>query len=108
MYKWDGEKFVNVHETISKPCYVSKLHTFTMCGQTFLCAAEHYRPVFILNVLLESEFMARYQELPQHFRPSGVKSFEYKSHTYLALGNLSGRNSIVYKSGPKLFEDKLN
>ena len=54
------------------------------------------------------EFMARYQELPQHFRPSGVKSFEYKGHTYLAVGNLFGRNSILYKSGLKLFEDKLN
>lgn len=68
IYKWDGKKFVNVNETISKPCYVSNLHTFTMCGQTFLCAAEHYRPVLILYVLSESEIVARNQELPQHFR----------------------------------------
>lgn len=34
IYKWDGKKFVNVNETISKPRYVSNLHTFTMCGRS--------------------------------------------------------------------------
>ncbi|XP_068734362.1 thrombospondin-type laminin G domain and EAR repeat-containing protein-like [Montipora capricornis] len=103
IYKWDGEKFVNVNETISKPRYVSTLHTFTMCGQTFLCAAEYYRNVLVLYVHSESEFMSRYQELPHHDRPSGVKSFEYKGHTYLAVANEFGGNSIVYKSGLKWF-----
>ncbi|XP_068759347.1 uncharacterized protein [Montipora capricornis] len=103
IYKWDGEKFVNVNETISKPRYVSTLHTFTMCGQTFLCAAEYYRHVLVLYVHSESEFMSRYQELPQHDRSSGVKSFEYKGHTYVAVANEFGGNSIVYKSGLKWF-----
>ena len=103
IYKWDGEKFVNGNETISKPGYVKTLHTFTMCGQTFLCAAEYNRHVLVLYVHSESEFMSRYQELPQDDRPSGVKSFEYKGHTYLAVANLSGGNSTVYKSGLKWF-----
>ena len=95
--------FLNVNETISRPHYVSTLHTFTMCGQTFLCAAEYYRQVLVLYVHSESEFMSRYQELPHHDRPSGVKSFEYKGHTYLAVANEFGGNSIVYKSGLKWF-----
>ena len=107
IYKWDGEKFVNVNQTISQPRYVSTLHTLTMCGQTFLCAAGHYRwadadGMLVLNVHSESEFMARYQELPQKRIPIRVKSFEYKGHTYLAVVN-NWENSTVYKSGLKWF-----
>ena len=100
IYKWDGEKFVNVNETISKPDYVNTLHTFTMCGQTFLCAAKFYR--LVLYVHSKSEFMSRYQEFPQNYGPRRVKSFEYKGHTYLAVANV-WHNSIVYKSGLKWF-----
>ena len=102
IYKWDGEKFVNVNQTISQPRYVLALHTLTMCGQRFLCAAEYYRHVLVLYVHSESEFMSRYQELPHHVRPRGVKSFEYKGHTYLAVANYAGY-SAVYKSGLKWF-----
>ena len=105
IYKWDGEKFVNVSQTISQPRYVSTLHTLTMCGQKFLCAAGHYRRrdgMLVLNVHSESEFMARYQELPQKCGPRRVKSFEYKGHTYLAVANCAGY-SAVYKSGLKWF-----
>ncbi|XP_068731162.1 uncharacterized protein [Montipora capricornis] len=106
IYTWDGEKFVNANQTFSKPRYaVLTLHTFTMCGQTFLCAAGYYRRrdgMLVLNVHSESEFMARYQELPQKCRPRRVKSFEYKGHTYLAVANCAGY-SAVYKSGLKWF-----
>ena len=102
IYKWDGEKFVNVNQTLSKPLSVSTLHTFTMCGQTFLCAAEYYHDVLVLYVHSESEFMSRYQELPQNYRPRRVKSFEYKGHTYLAVANVNG-SSAVFKSGLKWF-----
>ncbi|XP_068731155.1 thrombospondin-type laminin G domain and EAR repeat-containing protein-like [Montipora capricornis] len=102
IYKWDGEKFVNVNQTLSKRRSVSTLHTFTMCGQTFLCAAEYYHDVLVLYVHSESEFMSRYQELPQNYRPRRVKSFEYKGHTYLAVANVNG-SSAVFKSGLKWF-----
>ena len=102
IYKWNGEKFVNVNQTFSKPRSVSTLHTFTMCGQTFLCAAEYDHDVLVLYVHSESEFMSRYQELPQNNGPKHVKSFEYKGHTYLAVANERGY-SAVYKSGLKWF-----
>ena len=102
IYKWDGEKFVNVNQTFSKLRYVSTLHTLTMCGQTFLCAAEYNHDVLVLYVHSESEFMSRYQELPQNYGPKHVKSFEYKGHTYLAVANEKGY-SAVYKSGLKWF-----
>ncbi|XP_068731164.1 thrombospondin-type laminin G domain and EAR repeat-containing protein-like [Montipora capricornis] len=102
IYKWDGEEFVNVNQTLSKQRSVSTLHTFTMCGQTFLCAAEYYHDMLVLYVHSESEFMSRYQELSQNYGPRRVKSFEYKGHTYLAVANQKGY-SAVYKSGLKWF-----
>ena len=102
IYKWDGKKFVNVNQTFSQVRYVFTLHTLTMCGQTFLCAAEYNHDELVLYVHSESEFMSRYQELPQNYRPRRVKSFEYKGHTYLAVANYAGY-SAVYKSGLKWF-----
>ena len=102
IYKWYGEKFVNVNQTFSKRRSISSVHTFTMCGQTFLCAAEYFRQVLVLYVHSESEFMSRYQELPLNYGPRRVKSFEYKGHTYLAVANEKGY-SAVYKSGLKWF-----
>ena len=101
IYKWDGEKFVNVNETISKP--FSTLHTFTMCGQTFLCAASYFSEELILYVHSESNFMAMYQDLSiNNYEPRSVKSFEHKGHTYLAVADEKGY-SAVYKSGLKWF-----
>ena len=102
IYKWDGEKFVNVNQTTSQPRKVMTLHTLTMCGQTFLCAAEYSHDVLALYVHSESEFMSRYQELPQDYGRKRVKSFEYKGHTYLSVANEEGY-SAVYKSGLKWF-----
>ena len=103
IYKWNGEKFVNVNETISKLGYVSTLHTFTMCGQTFLCAAGLLPSELVLFVHSESKFMAMYQDIENKYWPKSVTSFEHKGHTYLAVANFLGNNSIVYKSGLKWF-----
>ena len=102
IYMWNGEKFVNVNQILSKSHEVWGLHTFTMCGQTFLCATEHKHHVLVLYVHSESEFMVKYQELPQHYKPLDVKSVQYKGHTYLAVANENG-SSAVYKSGLKWF-----
>ena len=103
IYKWDGEKFVNVSETISKPRHDSTLHTFTMCGETFLCAASSFTDDLILYVHSESKFMAMYQDLSiNNYEPKSVKSFEHKGHTYLAVADGKGY-SAVYKSGLKWF-----
>ncbi|XP_068734798.1 uncharacterized protein [Montipora capricornis] len=102
IYKREGEKFVNVNQTFSKPRDVWSFATFTMCGQTFLCEAEDSANELVLYVDSESEFLARYQELPQHYGRRRVKSFEYKGHTYLAVAN-EGGYSAVYKSGLKWF-----
>ncbi|XP_068733349.1 thrombospondin-type laminin G domain and EAR repeat-containing protein-like [Montipora capricornis] len=103
IYKWDGEKFVNVNETISKLRHVSTLHTFTMCSQMFLCAANEFSKELILYVHSESTFMAMYQDLStNNYEPRSVKSFEHKGHTYLAVANEKGY-SAVYKSGLKWF-----
>ncbi|XP_068687381.1 thrombospondin-type laminin G domain and EAR repeat-containing protein-like [Montipora foliosa] len=102
IYMWNGENFVNVNQTLSKTHRVLGLHTFTMCGQTFLCATKYEHDVLGLYVHSESEFMVKYQELPQHYKPTDVKSVEYKGHTYLAVANEEGY-SAVYKSGLKWF-----
>ena len=107
IYKWDGEKFVNVNQTFLKPCDFCSVHTFTMCGQTFLCATGSLRRELVLYVHSESEFMAMYQDISinmtNKYFPKSVTSFEHKGHTYLAVANSLGNNSIVYKSGLKWF-----
>ncbi|XP_068684946.1 uncharacterized protein [Montipora foliosa] len=99
IYKWDGEKFVNVNQTFSKPRNVWSVHTFTMCGQTFLCATGWHSSELVLYVHSESKFMAMYQDIENKYFPRSVTSFEHKGHTYLAVANYS----IVYKSGLKWF-----
>ncbi|XP_068734366.1 uncharacterized protein [Montipora capricornis] len=103
IYKWDGEKFVNANQTFSKPRNVRSVHTFTMCGQTFLCATGLLPSELVLYVHSESKFMAMYQDIENKYGPTGVTSFEHKGHTYLAVANVGGNNSIVYKSGLKWF-----
>ncbi|XP_068684955.1 thrombospondin-type laminin G domain and EAR repeat-containing protein-like [Montipora foliosa] len=103
IYKWDGEKFVNVNQTFSKPRNVCSVHTFTMCGQTFLCATGFSSSELVLYVHSESKFMAMYQDIENKDWPTIVTSFEHKGHTYLAVANFYGSNSIVYKSGLKWF-----
>ena len=103
IYKWDGEKFVNANQTFSKPRDVWSVHTFTMCGQTFLCATGLLPSELVLYVHSESKFMAMYQDIENKYWPTSVTSFEHKGHTYLAVANFHGNNSIVYKSGLKWF-----
>ncbi|XP_068757793.1 thrombospondin-type laminin G domain and EAR repeat-containing protein-like [Montipora capricornis] len=102
IYKWDGEKFVNANQTFSKPFDVRTLHTFTMCGQTFLCAGGFYSRELVLYVHSESKFMAMYQDIENKYFPTSVTSFDHKGHTYLAVANF-WHKSIVYKSGLKWF-----
>ncbi|XP_068738497.1 thrombospondin-type laminin G domain and EAR repeat-containing protein-like isoform X2 [Montipora capricornis] len=103
IYKWDGEKFVYVNQTFSKPRDVWRVHTFTMCGQTFLCATGLFPSGLVLYVHSESKFMAMYQDIENKYWSHSVTSFEHKGHTYLAVVNILGNNSIVYKSGLKWF-----
>ena len=100
IYKRDGEKFVNVNQTFSKLRDVWSVHTFTMCGQTFLCATGLSWSELVLYVHSESKFMAMYHDIESKYLPESVTSFEHKGHTYLAVAN---ENSIVYKSGLKWF-----
>ncbi|XP_068757904.1 thrombospondin-type laminin G domain and EAR repeat-containing protein-like [Montipora capricornis] len=102
IYKWDGEKFVNVSQTFLKPCDSCSVHTFTMCGQTFLCATGMSWSELVLYVHSESKFMAMYQDIKNKYFPRSVTSFEHKGHTYLAVANF-WHNGIVYKSDLKWF-----
>lgn len=104
IYKWNGIQFMLFH-SVPTLGLVSGLHSFVMCGQTFLGLTEWYNTNSILYLFSYGK-LTKYQEIST-FEANDMTSFEYKGHTYLAIANLgnqrSTKNSAVYKTTKRMF-----
>ena len=104
IYKWDGTKFVHFQSIPTRGALA--WHPFVISGQTYLGVANHYGNSHKYNtqsVVYQASGARfhKYQELPTH-GAFDMTSFEYKSHTYLAVayysnGQKCNINSALYK-----------
>ena len=106
VYKWNGTQFMLFY-SIPTVGEVSFLHSFVMCGQTFLGLTERSNTKTTLYLFSYGK-LTKYQEIST-FEASDMTSFEYKGHTYLAIANEgnfyqpSTKNSTLYKRTTRMF-----
>ena len=103
IYKWNGSNFVLFQSIPTRAA--AALHPFMMYNQTFLGVANHYDDDNGHNTMsvvyrVSQEKFIEYQEIPTQ-GASGMTSFQYKGHTYLAVANRYSNkwniNSSLYK-----------
>lgn len=93
VYKWNGSHFVLFQSIPTRGARA--LHSFVMCGQTFLGVADEDNTKSVLYRFSQDKF-TKYQEIPTKTKPIDMKSFEYKGDTYLAIA-MRNTESTLYK-----------